>query len=176
LLTPAGYDPERRLLTLRPAHPAAATQARLIQHQLIQHLNTQLGQSAVQSIRVLPPGVGQAGPKAEETYSTPAAEEPRKPRKPAPAGYRAAIEAARTHRPEHQPTDPYVLEAMQRQEAALRANRQPETEDPEAHWVQADAQQGPRPGSVEASLRAARAYKRREQACRNAPRRTRDVA
>jgi hypothetical protein len=40
-----------------------------------------------------------------------------------------------------------VLEAMQRQEAALRANRQPETEDREAHWAQVGTQHGPRPDS-----------------------------
>ncbi|MGW0188140.1 hypothetical protein ACWDV7_20545 [Streptomyces sp. NPDC003362] len=43
LIRPEGCNPDRGLLTLRPSHHAAATQARMVQQQLTKHLNTQLG-------------------------------------------------------------------------------------------------------------------------------------
>jgi hypothetical protein len=173
---PASYDPASGRLDLRPSSPAYAAQLRLLGGQLAKQINDKTGRPVVRTIRVLP--VGHVPTQQPTTPTVPARQpdSPAKTRDTASPGYRAALEAALTHRPEHQPTDPYVLEAMQRQEAALRANRQPETEDREAHWAQTTTQRDPRPGSVEASLRAARAYKRREQAGLNPPRRAFDVA
>jgi hypothetical protein len=70
------------------------------------------------------------------------------------------------------------VEAIARQEAALRARRQPEDEHREGYWAQQDATAtaGPAPGSMEASERAARAYARRAAAGLNQPRRAFDVA
>ncbi|MGV9891655.1 DciA family protein [Streptomyces sp. NPDC003395] len=170
LLTPTGYDPERRLLTLRPAHPAAAAQARLFQQQLVKHLNEQLGRPAVHTVRVLPPGGAPAA--AERTDPAPATSAPQGPaktRETASPGYRAALDAVLTHRPERQHTDPYVLEAMQRQEAALRSRRQAESEHREAEW-ELDRLASQHVDRSEAVRRAAIARKRAEQAGRE-PRR-----
>lgn len=169
LLTPTGYDPERRLLTLRPAHPAAATHARMIQQQLAKHLNTQLGRPAVQNIRILTPG-GTAS-QAEPAPPTPivAPRESVKTRETASPGYRAALDAVRANRPETQHTDPYVLEAMQRQEAALRSRRQPESEHRDAVW-ELDRLASQRADRSEAVRRAAIARARDERAGRE-PRR-----
>jgi Mg-chelatase subunit ChlI len=99
-----------------------------------------------------------------------------KTRETASPGYRATLEAALTHRPEHQPKDPRVLEAIRAQEAALRAKRQPESEHREAMWAELDQKTGPEPGSLEASIAAAIARKRREAADLTEPRRAFDVA
>jgi hypothetical protein len=170
LLTPTGYDPDRRLLTLRPAHPAAAAQARMIQHQLAQHLNQQLGRPAVQTIRVLPPGAGADRPAPVDTNPTQVVPEaPVRTRETASPGYRAALEASHANRRDHQPTDPYVLEAIQRQEAALRANRQAETEHRDAEW-ELDRLTRQQANRDEAVRRAAIARARDERAGRE-PRR-----
>jgi hypothetical protein len=57
-----------------------------------------------------------------------------KTRETASAGYRHALAAAREHKPNRQPTDPYLLEAIARQEAAARANRQDDDEHVDAVW------------------------------------------
>lgn len=171
---PVAYDPDRGLLTLQPSTPAYATQLRLFQQQLARHLNQAIGKPAVRAIRVLPPGGRHPGqPQTVDQPAAPAREAPVKTRETAHPGYREALEAALAHRPSKEPGNPYVLEAMRRQEAALRANRQPADEDREAYW--ASEPTGPQPGSVEASLAAALAYKR-SQAAGRTPRRAFDVA
>lgn len=168
---PVAYDPERGILELRPSSPAYATQVRMFQRNLIQHLNGKLGRPAVHTIRVLAPGAAPAAglPEPEQPKTVDA---PVKTRETAHPGYRAALEAALTHRPERQPSDPYIAEAEARQIAAMRAHRQPETDHQDAVWAQADAEQkaGPAPGSMEASERAARAYARRAASGRDLPR------
>jgi len=123
---PVGYDPDHGLLTLRPSSNAYATKVRLFERKLVEHLNEQLGRPAVRAIRVLPPGATTAPASAPE----PAAPEPAAPvrtRETASPGYRATLEAALSHRSERQRVAPYVADAAARQEAALRANREPET-------------------------------------------------
>ncbi|MFJ7023213.1 DciA family protein [Streptomyces sp. NPDC101117] len=176
---PVTYDPDRGRLDLRPSSDAYAAQLRLLGGQLAKQINDKLGRPVVRSIRVLPVGAIQprnTRPAADPT-ETPRHEAPVKTRDTASPGYRATLEAALTHRPDRAPTNPYVLEAIARQEAALRAKRQPEAEHREAHWAQQDAEEkaGPAPGSVEESLARARAYARQTRAGR-APRRAFDVA
>jgi predicted nucleic acid-binding Zn ribbon protein len=163
---PVRYEHETGILHLRPVSPAYATQLRLYQTQILAKVQQHPAGSSVRALKVLPAG---AAPTAAATAEpeTPAAKPepgPVRTRETASPGYRATLEATLTHRPEKQPTDPYILEAIRRQEAALRANRQPASEDREAMWAAADAPGKPKPGSVEASLRAARAFARRERA------------
>lgn len=174
---PTAYDPDRGLLTLQPSTPAYATQVRLFQQHLIRRLNEGLGRPAVRTIRVLPPGGRPAaGSGPDQMPDVPAEPKaPAKTRETASPGYREALEAALAHKPDRQPTNPYVLEAIARQEEALRRKRQPEHEHRDAYWAQLDAESGPRPGSMAASEQAARAYARR-QAAAGAPRRAFDVA
>lgn len=178
LVQPVHYDETRGRLDLRPATHAYAAQLRILGGQLAKQINDKMGRPVVRTIRVLPVGnITTAQPAAAE-HERPEADAPVKTRETASNGYRAALEAALTHRPERTPTNPYVVEAIARQEAALRAKRQPESEHREAVWVQDDAERkaGPTPGSVEASLAAARAYARREAAGLETPRRAFDVA
>ncbi|WP_284060006.1 DUF721 domain-containing protein [Streptomyces sp. AS02] len=165
---PAAYDPERGLLSLRPSSPAYATQLRLFQHTLVQHLNRALGRRAVRAIRILPPTAAAA--PATDAIPQPATPEPAPApaRKPAPEGYKLARQLLEENRPERQPGNPYVAEADARQIAALRANREPETEHREAVWASEPA--GPEPGSMEASEAAARAYARRTRRSTDLPR------
>ena len=176
---PVTYDPDRGRLDLRPSSDAYAAQLRLLGGQLAKQINDKLGRTVVRTIRVLP--VGPVQPRnttaAADPTETPRNEAPVKTRDTASPGYRHTLEAALTHRPDRTPTNPYVLEAIARQEAALRAKRQPEVEHREAVWAQQDAEEkaGPAPGSVEESLARARAYARQTRAGRT-PRRAFDVA
>lgn len=169
---PVAYDAERGILEVRPSSPAYATQVRMFQQHLAKHLNTQLGRPAVRTIRVLAPGGHDRAAEVEPPTSAPEPDQQREPRRPAPEGYQLARELLLTHRPERQSVDPYIAEAEARQIAALRAMRQPEAEHQDAVWAQADAEQkaGPKPGSMEASERAARAYARRTASSRDLPR------
>ncbi|MFJ8657410.1 DciA family protein [Streptomyces rochei] len=170
------YDPARGILELRPASPAYATQIRLFQQQLVAHLNRQLGKPAVRTIRVLAPG-GDHRPTAEaldpEQHPVPAG--PVKTRDTAHPGYRATLALALEHRGRHDRVNRYEAEARARQEAALRAGRQPEPEHHEAVWeidrfkvAQADEQ--------EAVRQAAIARARHERAGGTMPRNAFDAA
>jgi hypothetical protein len=167
LIRPEGYDPDRGLLTLRPAHHAAATQARLVQQQLVAHLNAQIGRPAVRAIRVLAPGSGTEPAAMPPRHAEPPA--PVKTRETASAGYRQAFAAVQEHKPNRQPTDPYLLEAIARQEAAARANRQDDSEHRDAAW-ELDRLAAAKAAEKEASRQAAIARARDEKAGRN-PRR-----
>ncbi|MGV9278135.1 DUF721 domain-containing protein [Streptomyces griseosporeus] len=170
---PAGYDPATGRLDLRPSSPAYASQLRLLGGQLAKQINDKMGKTVVRTIRVLPVGQVAASRPTADIQQAARPEGPVKTRETASPGYRAAREAALAYRPERQPTNPYVVEAMQRQEAALRANRQPEAEHTDAHW--ASQPTGPEPGSVDESLARARAYAR-SQAAGRTPRRAFDAA
>ncbi|QLJ06776.1 DUF721 domain-containing protein (plasmid) [Streptomyces sp. NEAU-sy36] len=173
------FEHDTGTLHLQPASAAYATQLRLFQMQILRRIHEKTGDRSVHRLRILPPGAGTAHSSslAEEPPSA-AVEAPVKTRQTASAGYRQALAAALEHRRPHQPTDPYTLKAMARQEAALRAGRQAEEEHVEGQWAQDDAERkaGPRPGSIEASIAAARAFKRREAAGLIQPRRAFDVA
>lgn len=174
---PVRYDPERAVLELRPSTHTIASGLRLLGGQLAKQINDKLGSTVVRAIRVLPVGATATG-TADLVPEPARTEAPVKTRDTASPGYRHVLELALENKPDRQPTNPYVLEAMAAQEAALRASRQPGSEHREAVWAEADAAAaaGPEPGSLEASLRAAIAYKRREQAGLTQPRRAFDVA
>ncbi|MGP3737997.1 DciA family protein (plasmid) [Streptomyces sp. GDS52] len=168
---PIAYDPDRGILELRPSSPAYATQVRLFQHQLAKHLNTQLGRPAVRSIRVLAPSAtataATTGPEPEQPKPSDA---PVKTRETASAGYRATLEAVFAHRPDRQPTDPRIAEALARQETALRAHRQDEGEHRDGEW-ETDRLTTGQDGPADTIRRAALARARHERAGGEVPRR-----
>lgn len=166
------YDPDRGILELRPASPAYATQIRLFQQQLITHLNRQLGKPAVRAIRVLTPG-GDHQPTADapdlEQPAIPAG--PVKTRDTAHPGYRHTLALALEHRTTHERVDRYEAEARARQEAALRASRQSESEHREAVWETDRLKTAARVDQAEAVRQAAIARARHERAGGTEPRR-----
>lgn len=175
------FEHDTGTLHLRPATHTYATQLRLYQAQILAKVQQSPSGATVRSLKILPAG---ATTPTSSTELVTAQEAPREPapvrtRETASPGYRETLALALDNRPVPPPLDPYIEEARQRQIAALRAGRPAESEDREAFWAQVDAEQstGPRPGSSEASRRAALARKRQEQAgTAPMPRRAADVA
>lgn len=167
---PASYDPASGRLDLRPSSPAYAAQLRLLGGQLAKQINDKMGKPVVRTIRVLPVGHVATRPTTTPSASSSQPEGPVKTKDTASPGYRAALEAALAHRPERQPTNPYVIEALARQETALRANRLPEDEHREAEW-ELDRLTAAQVDRDEAVRRAAIARARRERTTGDVPRR-----
>jgi hypothetical protein len=167
---PVRYHAERGVLEVRPSSHTIASGLRLLGGQLAKQINDKLGSTVVQAIRVLSVGSTTAPEHTPDVPPSAAAAAPIRTRETASPGYRAALEAALAHRPERQPTNPYVAEALERQEAALRAKRQPETEHRDAMWEldRLAAAQGDRDETVR---RAAIARARQERAGGDVPRR-----
>lgn len=174
LVQAVAYDDERGRLDLRPGSHAYAAQLRLLGGQLAKQINDKMGRPVVRTIRVLPVGNIDTTP-APAAADGPDLEAPVRTRDDGCPGYQDTRAIVLEHRPEPPPADPYVEEAMRRQENALRAGRQPETEHREAVWAEADTPPVPAAGSVEESLARARAYARKQRLGR-APRRAFDPA
>lgn len=174
------FEHDTGTLHLRPASPAYGTQLRLHQTQILARVQQAPAGRSVRALKILPVG---AMPTADSTEPSappaqPAEAAPIRTRETAAPGYQQALTAALENRPAKRPTDPYLERAMRRQEAALRANRQPDSEDREAEWAQQETvrKAGPAEGSIEASIAAAIRQKRREAAGLAEPRRAFDVA
>ncbi|WP_330328270.1 DciA family protein [Streptomyces pseudovenezuelae] len=153
------YDDARGRLDLRPSTHAYAAQLRILGGQLAKQINDKMGRPVVRTIRVLPVGSVQQPDAYTAVYAEAATADPEarvKTRETASPGYRDTLAVVLEHKPDRPPVDPYVEEAMQRQEAALRAGRPVDPERAEADTPAA----GLKPGSIEASLAAAIAYKR----------------
>lgn len=172
------FEHDTGVLHLRPASPAYATQLRLFQAQTLRRIHEKTGGRAVRALRILPPGTASSVEDTTlEQSAAPAPEAPVRTRADGCTGYQDALAVALEHKPGPPPVNPYVEQAMRRQEAALRANRLPEDEHREAGWVEEETirKAGPVPGSMEASEAAARAYARSQVAGRT-PRRAFDAA
>jgi len=176
-IQPVAYDETTGRLDVRPSSHTYAAQLRLLGGQLARQINDKVGRPVVRTIRVLPVGnlTGTPAAAAAETDQT-RTKAPVKTRDDGCPGYQDARAIVLEHKPPAPPVNPYVAEAMRRQETALRAGRQPETEHREAVWAESDAASGPAPGSVEESLARARAYARQQRAGGSMPRRAFDVA
>jgi predicted nucleic acid-binding Zn ribbon protein len=174
--SPAGFDPDTGTLAIRPATHAAATGLRMAEPQLVKHINRQLARPVVRRLRILAVGA-QPASAADRLEAAPRQETdaPVKTRETASPGYRATLEAALTNKPEPRSVDPDVLEALDRQETALRAHR--ETADQFTDGVaEAERVAGPVLDRSEAVRRAALERKRLEATGAVEPRRVFDVA
>ena len=159
---PVSYDPERGILELRPGSHAHATQLRWLERQLCQRINSKLGTTAVRSLRVLPVAsiVDQSAVPAASPAPAPAAPV-RTPRTASP-GYQRARAVALEHKPDRTNLLAQAARAaIERQNEVLRARREPENAftDAVAQQELLEAQAGPSAGTLEASIRAALAYK-----------------
>ncbi|WP_331746687.1 DciA family protein [Streptomyces sp. NBC_00842] len=150
-IEPVHYDPERRVLELRPCSPAYAAQLRLLGGQLAEQINDQLGSEIVRAIKPLPVGAITATPtdRPAADPASAAIPAPAKPRTPPPPGYQAARAAIRPTASSS--VDARVVEAMERQATAML--REPE----DAFTEEAAATENPDP--LLASIQAALAYK-----------------
>jgi predicted nucleic acid-binding Zn ribbon protein len=172
------FEHDTGVLHLRPATHTYATQLRLYEAQILTKVKAAPSGSTVRSLKILPAGpaapASSGGPSEPETRREPA---PIRTRDTASPGYQDALAKVLENRPAAPPANPYMEEARQRQIAALRANRLPETEHRDASWAQDDTPRtaGPAPGSMAASEAAARAVARQNRAGR-APRRAFDTA
>lgn len=171
------FEHDTGTLHLLPMSYAYATQLRLHQTSILRRIHDKAGDRSVRALRILPPGTTAARPaeSIEEKPAAPAVEAPVKTRETAHPGYRATLDAVYAHRPDRTPTDPYLAEALARQETALRANRQPEHEHRDAEW-ELDRITAAQVDRSEAVRRAAIARARQEKAGGTVPRRTFDVA
>jgi hypothetical protein len=132
---PVAYDPERGILELRPGSHAHATQLRWLERQLCQRINTKLGQTAVRSLRVLAVAaiVGQPAVPAANPAPAPAAAAPVRTPETASPGYQHARAVALEHKPDRtQHLTAHARAAIERQNEALRARREPEAAFTEA--------------------------------------------
>lgn len=131
-IQPVHYDPERRVLELRPCSPAYAAQLRLLGGQLAKQINDKVGSEVVRAIKPLPVGAVTAE-SSSRPGPTPAPAAPvvppAKTRDTASPGYQAALAAVRPKAATA--VDALVAAAIDRQ--ARTAAREPET-------VHADAQ------------------------------------
>lgn len=176
------FEHDTGLLHLQPVSPAYATQLRMHQAQILRRIHEKTGQQAVRALRILAPGAAPS-PGSGDTGAQPLApaaadEAPVRTRENAHPGYRHTLDLALTHRPSSPHADPYTVEAIARQDQALRAKRLPDDEHAEylAERERLERLAGPAPGSSEASRAAALAYKRAEAAGRTQPRRAFDAA
>jgi predicted nucleic acid-binding Zn ribbon protein len=163
------------ILYLQPLSAAYATQLRMFQRQILARIWEKTGQSVVRALRILPPG---ATPAADErpdvSAAAPVLPEP-KTRATASPGYQHALQAHLDHRPEHGPTDPYLIAAIARQDAALRAHRLPG--DTTVRQLETPDEAAQRHKESERARQAALAFKRGEEKNGPAPaRRAFDVA
>ncbi|MFJ2279181.1 DciA family protein [Streptomyces sp. NPDC087866] len=94
-IEPVHYDPERRVLELRPCSPAYAAQLRLLGGQLAKQINDKVGAEVVRAIKPLPVGAVASAPSSRpDTAAAPVASvAPVKTRDTASDGYRAALAA-----------------------------------------------------------------------------------
>jgi predicted nucleic acid-binding Zn ribbon protein len=125
---PVGYDPDTATLTIRAASHTIAAGLRLAQLSLAKTINDKLGRAVVRRIRItIGTGMASAPELGEQIPARPAAPEaPVRTREDGCPGYQDVRAVVLEHRPERPPADPYVDQAMCRQESSLRANREPE--------------------------------------------------
>ncbi|WP_329564421.1 DciA family protein (plasmid) [Streptomyces uncialis] len=170
----ASFEEETRTLHLRPCSGAYRTQLTLHQQQIIAKVNAAVGDGTVRHLKILAPG-GVDTPTTPATPvpgTTPVREEPAptgQPTGPRPQspGYLAALTAHQEHRTTRDSgMDARVRAAAESQTRRLRRNREPEEAFTEiAAQEEILREQHARAhasDSLEASVRAALAHKRRE--------------
>ncbi|MFF0009541.1 DciA family protein [Streptomyces tibetensis] len=166
------YEHDTGVLHLKPVSDAYATQLRLYQAQILTKVQQATAGASVRALKVLPVGgaIEQTAPRIEDPDPQPTVQAPVRTRETASAGYKVSLCAALAHRPERQVADPYLREALERQEAALRAKRLPEDEHRDAYW-EVDRLKSAEVDRSEAVRRAAIARARQERAGGDVPRR-----
>jgi hypothetical protein len=170
-LRPIGFDPETGTLRLVTDSPTVAANLRFLGSTLIDYVNTQLTQGSgagpIRKLKVAVGNLGAGGRPDADVPAQPACDEPPVPvrtRESASPGYQRVLALALEHKPAHD----QLLDHRIRTAAAVGdrwlanpANREPEDAFPDAVAAQerASAAAGPQPGTLEAAVAAALAYK-----------------
>ncbi|WP_331731595.1 DUF721 domain-containing protein (plasmid) [Streptomyces sp. NBC_01005] len=157
-IEPVHYDPERRVLELRPCSPAYAAQLRLLGGQLAKQINDKVGSEVVRAIRPLAVGQISAAPSSQPAAAPhPSTAATVKTRDTASPGYQAALAAIR---PKSLHTvNARVVAAMERQARAML--REPEAAFTDAVVARQEVEKATR-GTADpllASIEAALTYK-----------------
>lgn len=164
------YEHDTGTLHLQPVSDAYATQLRMFRSQILRRIHDKTGNTTVRALRILPPGTPARADTPADTEQPAPEPAPIRTRDDGCPGYQQTLSLSQAHRPDPNPTDPYLLRAMARQEEALRAGRPPETEHRDAVWEADRLEQQERDRS-EAVRLAAIARKRAEGSSVQTPRR-----
>jgi hypothetical protein len=129
LVQPISYDEHTGRLDLRPGSHSYAAQLRLLGGQLAKQINDKMGSVVVRSIRVLPVGAIAMDSRPAATPESAGLEAPVRTRETASDGYRRTLEAHQAAKADGEPTNPHVVDAIERQDRVLAdpCNREPET-------------------------------------------------
>jgi hypothetical protein len=129
LVQPVHYDEHTGRLDLRPGSHSYAAQLRLLGGQLAKQINDKMGRPVVRTIRVLPVGNVATAEQPAAAPESAATEAPVRTRETASPGYRRTLEAHQAAKADGEPTNPYVVDAIERQDRMLSdlRNREPET-------------------------------------------------
>ncbi|MGW0948464.1 DciA family protein [Streptomyces sp. NPDC002623] len=169
------FEHDAAVLHLQPVSHAYATQLRLHQQQILTRIHEKTGNRSVRELRILPPGGHAQTPETAVPtgHVVPSLEAPVKTREAAQPGYRETLALALENRLVLPPETSYEEEARCRQEAALRANRLPDSQDREAYWARVETEQTARRAraSTEASRQAAIARMRQDRSATTEPQR-----
>lgn len=161
LVQPVHYEENTGRLDLRPGSHSYAAQLRLLGGQLAKQINDKLGRSVVRTIRVLPVGNVVAAERLAAPPESAAPAAPVRTRETASEGYRRTLDAHQAAKADGEPSNPYVVDAIERQDRALSdlRNREPETAFTDA-IAEAERIAGPELRPSEVARRAALAFKR----------------
>ncbi|WP_326680944.1 DciA family protein [Streptomyces sp. NBC_01237] len=153
-------------LDVVPKTAAEGTMLRWTAPKLIARINQSVPGSKVRTLHVLPPST-RAAAHTERAATVapapaPAPETPVRTRETASNGYRLTLAAHQTSRHnEETEIDARIRAAAERQTQALLRKREPEAVHVEAYGEQRHEQRQPPPDRLDASIRAALAYKHR---------------
>lgn len=127
MAAPERFDADTQTLHLRPVSPAAATHLRLQAAGLPARINEHTGAPTVRAVRILPPGALPGRDAAVPPQPPTAEQTPPRTRETASTGYHRALTAHQDAKDTAKdPLSPAVKAAIEEQDQALRANREPE--------------------------------------------------